>query len=587
MANAPDIDRLGPEADQPHGVETGPPVWGADAIALMLRECGIEYIALNPGASYRGLHDSLVNFLGNERPQMLVCLHEEHTVAIAHGYAKVTGRPIAAIVHSNVGLMHASMAIFNAWCDRAPALVLGATGPLDSTRRRSWIEWIHTARDQGALVRDYTKWDDQPGSARAALESIARAWQITRTPPCGPTYVCLDVAVQDDPIEGEIKLPLIARHDVPLPAQPALEAVRQAAQWLREAKHPVILMGRMSARPEDWINRVGLAERLQAKVITDLKQAAVFPTRHALHAGAPGYRLSADSRELLSKADVVLDLDFVDPAGTILMASGKGGLKGRHIRASMDCYATRGWSMDYCQLPEVDLHFPVQPDSLVAALLSELPETTAASAGRSTWPGILADLRGNQGDIRLEDLAATLKRAIAGRVICLVRLPLRWPGQFCEFEHPLDYLGYDGGGGIGSGPGMAVGAALALRGTDRLPVAVLGDGDTLMGANALWTAARYRIPLLVVVANNRAYQNDVDHQETVAVRRNRPVENKYIGQSIDNPAPDLPALARSLGWTAADEVRDYASLQHALEQGLDVVARGGCHLVSVAIHVPR
>src|SRR4029453_14957103 len=163
-------------------------IWGSDAIAAMLRALDIPYLALNPGASYRGLHDSLVNYLGNRDPAMLLCLHEESAVAIAHGYAKGTGRPMGAVLHSNVGLMHASMAIFNAWCDRVPMLLLGATGPVDAARRRPWIDWIHTAADQGARGRAFPKWDDQPASVPAALESLLRALQLAQTPPCGPTY---------------------------------------------------------------------------------------------------------------------------------------------------------------------------------------------------------------------------------------------------------------------------------------------------------------------------------------------------------------------------------------------------------------
>ena len=150
---APDkLPPVTPEAPTP---SKGEGAWGSDAVAETLRALGIPYIALNPGASYRGLHDSLVNHLGNEHPQMLLCLHEEAAVAIAHGYAKATDRMMAAAVHSNVGLMHATMAIFNAWCDRAPVLVLGATGPWDASRRRPWIDWIHTFADQGAQVRAY------------------------------------------------------------------------------------------------------------------------------------------------------------------------------------------------------------------------------------------------------------------------------------------------------------------------------------------------------------------------------------------------------------------------------------------------
>jgi thiamine pyrophosphate-dependent acetolactate synthase large subunit-like protein len=148
--------------ERPARAAAGNATFGSDVVAETLRSLDIPYIALTPGASFRGLHDSLVNHLGNERPQMLLCLHEEHAVALAQGWAKVTGKPLAVAVHANVGLFHATMAIFNAWCDRMPVLILGATGPVDAVRRRPWIDWIHTARDQGAIVRPYVKWDDQP-----------------------------------------------------------------------------------------------------------------------------------------------------------------------------------------------------------------------------------------------------------------------------------------------------------------------------------------------------------------------------------------------------------------------------------------
>src|SRR5215213_10195653 len=173
------------------------PAFGSDIIAETLRALDIPYIALNPGASYRGLHDSLVNHLGNSAPQMLLCLHEESAVAIAHGYAKVTGRAMAVALHSNVGLMHASMAIFNAWCDRMPVLLLGATGPVDAAKRRPWIDWIHTARDQGALIRPYIKWDDQHVSPAAAREALMRAWFLAHALPMGPTYINLDAEMQE------------------------------------------------------------------------------------------------------------------------------------------------------------------------------------------------------------------------------------------------------------------------------------------------------------------------------------------------------------------------------------------------------
>src|SRR6201993_4608483 len=229
------------EIDRPVASAPSNRVWGSDAIAAMLRELDIPYVALNPGASYRGIHHSRVTYLGNTRPRMLLCLHEESAVALAHGWAKVTGRPMAAFVHSNVGLMHATMAIFNAWCDRAPVVVLGATGPMDSTRRRPWIEWIHTARDQGALIRNFTKWDDQPASIASAQEAILRAWMIANPPPQGPVYVNFDLALQEDEMTDLPAMPAVARHASPLAPEPAGSLVRQAAELLVAARRPVIL----------------------------------------------------------------------------------------------------------------------------------------------------------------------------------------------------------------------------------------------------------------------------------------------------------------------------------------------------------
>src|SRR5262245_52962445 len=268
----------GAPIERPAPLPSGNALFGSDVVAETLRALRIPFIALNPGASYRGLHDSLVNHLGNVQPQMLLCLHEEHAVAIAHGYAKVTGKPMAAAVHSNVGLMHATMAIFNAWCDRMPVLVLGATGPVDAPKRRPWIDWIHTARDQGALIRNYTKWDDQPVSAEAAREAVLRAYWLAQTAPMGPVYVNLDAGMQESPLADPLP-PIDAARFVPgVVASIAPDQTARAVAMLRAAQRPVILMGRGARTEAAWQSRVALAESLRARVVTDLKCAAVFPT---------------------------------------------------------------------------------------------------------------------------------------------------------------------------------------------------------------------------------------------------------------------------------------------------------------------
>src|SRR5215831_14714065 len=332
------VAAAGNEIDRPMPSPPSNRVWGSDAIAAVLREIDIPYVALNPGASYRGLHDSLVNYLGNTRPRMLLCLHEESAVALAHGWAKVTGRPIGAIVHSNVGLMHATMAIFNAWCDRMPVIILGATGAVDAMRRRPWIEWIHTARDQGALIRNYVKWDDQPASIGAAQEAILRANMIAQTPPCGPVYINLNLELQEDEIAALPPRPETARFAPPAPPAPAGPLVRRAAELLASARQPLILAGRGSRDPEAWRHRVDLAEAIAARVLTDRKSGATFPTDHPLHRGGA---------ELIVDADVILSLDWVDLAGTLKTAYGGRPVAAKIIQVSIDQYVHNGWSMDY------------------------------------------------------------------------------------------------------------------------------------------------------------------------------------------------------------------------------------------------
>jgi thiamine pyrophosphate-dependent acetolactate synthase large subunit-like protein len=560
--------------------------FNSDAIAECLRSLELEYLALNPGASYRGLHDSLVNVLGNEQPTMLLCLHEEHAVAIAHGFAKVAERPMGVAVHSNVGLMHATMALFDAWCDRVPMVVIGATGPLDAARRRPWIDWIHTAADQGALIRQYVKWDDQPLSAQAAVDALMTAFVRTWTYPCAPTYVNLDAEMQEAAASAEVRLPDPARHrPVPPPAPPA-DAVRQLAADLERAKRPLLLIGRVSRSEQAWNHRIELAERLGATVLCDLKTGASFPTDHPSNPAPPGTFLSPAGRELIRGADVIVSLDWMDLAGTLKQGFETEPIEARIVSCTMDFALHNGWSKDHFALPPADLQIGSHPDLLVDALLAELGRGDPVQ--RSQWPPTelptTPPLIGGDGEeILVGDLARGLNEALHGHEVTLVRVPLGFDGADLNVNHPLDYLGHDGGGGVGAGPGLAVGAALALDGTGRLPVAVLGDGDFLMGNQALWTAAHHRLPLLVIVSDNNSFFNDEVHQERVARTRGRPVENRWVGQRIDDPAPNIPGLARALGFSAPDSVEHLEDLAGTLANAVAEVASGGRVLVDVKV----
>ena len=553
-------------------------IWGSDAIAAMLRALDIPYLALNPGASYRGLHDSIVNYIGNTQPQMLLCLHEESAVSIAQGYAKASDRMMGCVLHSNVGLMHASMSIFNAWCDRIPILLLGATGPWDAAKRRPWIDWLHTVADQGALIRDYTKWDNQPASVPATFEALLRAVQIADTAPRGPTYVNLDAAIQEAKIGPMPQLPDPRRFRAPASVLPAPELLEQAAKLLAGAKNPVILMGRASRSEIGWKQRVALAEKLQAKVLTDLKMPAAFPTDHALHPVAPGVFFSPAGCKLLREADVVLALDWYDLAGALKQAWGSEPISARIINVSPDQHVHRGWSMDYQGLPPVDVYMLCETDPVVPLLTDRVKARPAAAVqSRAVLPA--ADL----SVVSIRALADAVNAATEGLDVCFTHLPLGWNGEYRHFHHPMDYIGLNGGGGIGAGPGISVGAGLALKGSGRIPVGILGDGDFLMGVTALWTAAHYQIPVLILVANNRSFYNDEVHQERVAKERSRPVENKWIGQQINQPDIDLAMMARAQGAEGIGPITRTEDLAGAVKQGLSYVQAGKICVIDVRV----
>ena len=583
------------QIDRPENLGKPQMKWGSDVVAEVTRRLDLKYIALVPGASYRGFHDSIVNYLGNENPQMVICLHEEHAVSIADGYGKVTELPMAVALHANVGLMHASMPIFNAWCDRTPMVIFGATGPVDAHRRRPWIDWIHTSKDQASIIRDYTKWDDQPASPQAAVESVLRANQIARSVPYGPVYICLDAGLQEAPLTEGVAIPDAARFAPPPPPAAPRESVLKVLDAIDKAKFPLILMGRVSRKQADWDRRVRFAEAIGAAVLTSSNDPAAFPTTHPLHFAAPCLRPSKAATVLIEKADLVLSLDWLDLAGVFRLSLGTAQTQvpadKTVIHCSVDSIRTNGWSMDHQALAAVDIPIFAEPDQFVAQMLEELDAKKTPKV--KTRPEMKSLAHWNDGTgksstnrsqpMSLWDMAMTVREFAKNQPVTFARLPIGWPGEAYEFDGPLSFMGNDGGGAVGTGPGHTIGAALALKDTGRLTIGVLGDGDYLMGVNALWTASRMEIPMMIVVADNRSYYNDEMHQERVAQARSRPVQNRWIGQRIDDPRVDLVAMARAQGFESEDPVATTEALAKALKTGAEVVAKGGRYFIDSVI----
>lgn len=568
--------------EEPKGPLATKAGFGSDVIAETLRDLDLTYIALNPGASYRGLHDSIVNYLGNKNPEMLLCLHEEHAIHIAQGYAKVTDKPMACAVHSNVGLMHATMAIFNAWCDRMPMVIMGAGGPIDAAKRRPWIDWIHTSRDQGALIRNYVKYDDMPMSPAASREALARAKWHAETTPKGPVYVNLDVGLQEDALAKDMPAFDVNRFTPAVSVGATPQQVDEIARLARGAKNPVIVYGRFSRSEKGWTERVTLAEKLGAGVFSDLKVGGSFPTDHPLHIVCPGMAPVKEAGDALRNADLILAFDVVDLAGLF-----KTNLNGeipaaKIVHVSLDHRVHNGWSMDHQGLPPVDYFVSADTDVVVSQLAGALADLTAP-APKVMRERPKLELRADSERPLVRDLALSLNKALGDRDVCLMSTTIAWHEDWWPIRHPLDYTGGAGGGGLAAGPGISVGGALALRNDKRMAVGIVGDGDFLMGCTAVWTAVRYKLPLLLVVSNNSSFFNDELHQERVAIARNRPVENKWIGQKMIEPDVDIASIARGQGAMGIGPVHSIGELPEAFAKAIAEVEAGGVAVVDVRV----
>jgi acetolactate synthase-1/2/3 large subunit len=567
--------------EEPHGPLATKAGFGSDVVADTLRALDLPYIALNPGSSYRGLHDSIVNYLGNKKPEMLLCLHEEHAVHIAQGYAKVTDKPMACALHSNVGLMHATMAIFNAWCDRMPMVILGATGPVDAMRRRPWIDWIHTSRDQASIIRHYIKFDDMPGSPGAAREALVRAKWISETTPKGPVYVNLDVSLQEDPLKGDLPAMDVNRFSPPVAVGATQEQIADIARLAKGAKNPLIIYGRFSRSEQGWADRVALAEKLGAGVFTDLKVGASFPTDHPLHLAAPGMGADANVTEALRKADVILAFDVVDLGGLFKGNLGDEAPGAKIVHVSMDHRIHNGWSMDHQGLPPVDVFVSADSSLVVGALVAALAGHKAPALPKREIKELA--LRDGKERPLVRDLALSLGKALGNRETCLLSTTIAWHADWWPLRHPLDYTGGSGGGGLAAGPGISVGGALALKGSRRMAVGVCGDGDFLMGATSVWTAVHYKLPLLLVISNNSSFYNDELHQERVAKTRDRPVDNKWIGQKMIEPDVDIAKIASGQGALGIGPVHSIGELPEAFAKAIAHVEAGGVAVVDVRV----
>ena len=563
--------------------------WQSDVIVDLIKRYKFPYITMNPGASFRGLHDSLVNY-GNNDPPMLLCQHEEIAVQIAHGYAKASGKPMAVILHNLVGLLHATMAIYYAYIDRVPIFIMGATGPMDEGKRRPHIDWTHTALVQGNAVRDYVKWDYQPTAIEGVPESFARAYSIMTTEPQGPIYMCYDAALQETELTSSaVELPPASAVATPSPMMPDPGAIAAIADKLLKAEHPMLLAEYAGRRAGGFENIVELAETTGAAV-WDVNNALNFPNKHPLC-------LSMD-KELLKHTDLVIGLDVKDWEKQFVELNNAKRIMTPLLPEHCDTveigFAELGiskWSMDYCRMQPCSIRAIGDTALGIPELIRICRERIAKDTGLQAKIANRKKTIGKRHDEVWAKWQDEAKKDWDASPITFPRLALEvWDvikdedwvltanelkhqvRKLWDFDKPYRHPGVELG--TATQIGISIGVALAYKGTGRLVVDIQPDGDLMFDAGALWVAAKYQIPMLIVMHNNRAYYNDWAHQIRMAQIRGTDEAKAHIGMDLFGPEPDFGALARSMGCYGEGPIDNPADIKPALLRAIAEVKKG-------------
>jgi acetolactate synthase I/II/III large subunit len=586
------VETLPPERDPVTQTSSG-----GDFMVDVFKTLDIDYLAMNCASSFRGLHEAIVNYGGNVKPEILSCPHEEIAVAMGHGYAKIEGKPMAMICHGVVGLQHATMAMYNAWCDRVPVYVMGGT-IIEANKRGTTPEWVHSAIDIAAGVRDYTKWDDQPVSLQHFAESAVRAYKIATTPPMGPVMLALDAELQENPINDSEKLHIPKLSKV-IPPQADSGAIAEAAKLLVNAEAPLIVVDRMARTPAGMTRLVELAETLQCAVM-DRFGRTNFPSRHPLN---QTFRRNA----VVGQADVILAIELNDQWGAL------NAFSDRIVRSSRPLYKPtakiislglrdmylKANFQDFGRFPDIDMSIAGDGEASLPALteaVKRLIDSGRKSAyearGKRYAAARLAMMEQAKSDATIGwDSAPITTARMCAEVYAQIKdedwslvgntINNTWPLRLWNIDKPHRWNGGSGGAGVGYNAPASLGAALANKRHGRLTVTFNGDGDLMFVPGTLWTAAHHRIPLLYIVQNNRAYHQEYMYLQAMANRLGRGVEKAHIGTTITDPNVDYATVARGFGVYGEGPITDPNDLGPAIKRAIAVVKRGEPALIDV------
>src|SRR5712692_5890881 len=471
---------------------------GSDFMVDVLKSLDVDFVFTNPASSCRGIHESIVTYGGNRRPELITCMHEESAVAMTHGYYKVAGKPAAALCHGTVGLQHAAMAVYNAWCDRAASIVM-VGNRADAATRMPGVPTIHAVQDPGSLIRDFTKWDDNPQSLQHFAESMVRAYKIAMTPPHEPVLMVLEEKLQESAmLKGEKPLAIPKLNMVAPPAGDP-NAVREAARLLAMADNPVIVADRVARTPAGIKHLVELAEALNAPVIDQLGRMNMPNNHHLYQIGGAG---------LIERADVILGLELTDFWGTVNNSDDSVEMAqvyrpktgARLISIGMGDLYIRANYQDFERYQQVDIAIGADAETTLPMLTEYIKQ--AIPADRRAKIAERGDrARKGQAQARQRMLAQAAANAWEASLVSSARLSAEiwqqiknenwalvsrdsslsnWPHRLWTFDQHHQFIGGPGGAGIGYGLPAAVGAAFAHREAgQRLCVNIQNDGDSM------------------------------------------------------------------------------------------------------------
>lgn len=571
---------------------------GSDFIVDAFKAVGFEYLCSNPGNSFRSLHESFINYGANKNPEFITCCHEEAAVAMAHGYFKIEGKPLLVCLHGTVGVQHASMAIYDAFCDRVPVVVVLGNF-LDAQTRLNLVNWTHSAQDPAALIRDFVKWDDQPVTLQTFAESVMRAYKVAMTPPYMPVALVCDTDLQELPIPNDPSL-LVPPVTLSRPPQGDSGSVEEAAKWLVSAENPVIVADRAARTPQGLALMQELAETLQAAVV-DRKGRMNFPTRHPLNQ-------TERAVATIDDADVILGLELTDFYGTVNAYRGNvyprtSPITKPDVRLisinSNDLYLKSNYQ-DFERYQAENLAMAADAEATLPSLIEAIKKLITAERkqayqdrGAKLAAAYRQTLQANRDQatygwdaspISTARLCSEIWDQIRNEDWSLVSncgFVSRWPLRLWSFDKYHQYIGGEGGYGVGYGAPASVGAALANRKHGRLTVSIQNDGDLMFSPGVLWTAAHHRIPLLIVMHNNRAYHQEVMEVQIMADMHERDITRAGIGTTLVDPPIDYAKLAQSMGVYGSGPISDPKDLAPALREAIAVVKGGEPALVNV------